>query len=273
MPLDKPVLGAALCLDMLALHQDWLRSAPRDIELQSFAWPAVLASDPSAAIARARTLLKGHDGRLGLHGPFFGFALDCPDLAIVNVIQERMLKMLEICEALRADQMVVHSPYTTWDNANIAAYPEQEANKIERCRFVMAPIIARAETIGCTIVIENIEDFDPFARVRLAEALNSPNVQISLDTGHAHYAHVTTGAPRVEAFARAAGAALEHVHLQDSDGRADRHWHPGEGSVDWQALFSELAQLPRWPRLILEVNDERGIAKGAAHLAQLGLAV
>jgi sugar phosphate isomerase/epimerase len=271
---DKPVIGAAFAsLDMLALHADWLRAAPRDIELQSFAWPTLLMGDTAAATARARKLLEGCTGRLGLHGPFMGFTIDCPDPGIAALAQARMLKALEVCEALGADQMVLHSPYSAWDHAILATEPAQALSKIERTRFLLAPVIARAEAIGCTLVIENIEDIDPRARLGLAAALKSPNVRLSLDTGHALFAHVKYGAPPVDVFVHAAGAALEHVHLQDADGQADRHWHPGLGALNWYALFAALAELPRWPRLILEVNDERGLPRGAAHLAALGLAV
>ncbi|HMO08640.1 MAG TPA: TIM barrel protein, partial [Paracoccaceae bacterium] len=64
-----------------------------------------------------------------------------------------------------------------------------------------------------------------------------------------------------------------HVHLQDTDGFADRHWHPGEGRLNWPAIFAVLRGLRTMPRLILEVNDSRGIRRGAEHLAALGLAV
>ena len=273
MPKDTPVLGAALSLDMLALHRDGVLEAQRDLEIQSFCWPTTLDADLEPMVARAKALLQGYTGRLGLHGPFMSLSIDCADPLITEVIRARMLRTLDICAELGADQMVIHSPYSTWDDYNNATDPAAAHMQIERTRFVLDPVIARAEDAGVTLVIENVEDRDPRARVVLAQALKSKRLRVSLDTGHAQYAHVTTGAPPVDVYVRAAGAMLEHVHLQDADGHADRHWHPGEGSVNWRALFSAMAELPRWPRLILEVNDERGIRKGADHLAALGLAV
>ena len=58
-------------------------------------------------------------------------------------------------------------------------------NLVERVKATLAEVIARAETIGCEIVIENIEDKDPRDRVRLAKALESNKVRVSLDIGHA----------------------------------------------------------------------------------------
>ncbi len=270
---DLPVLGAALGFDMLSLHRDWILDYQRDLEIQSFCWPTLHEDDIAPMVARAKTLLQGHTGHLGLHGPFMSFSIDCADPLITEVIRARMLRTLDICDSLGADQMVIHSPYTTWDDANNATDPGAAHIQVERTRYVMAPVIQRAEELGVTLVIENVEDKNPHDRVALARALQSDKVKVSLDTGHAHYAHGTTGAPPVDVFVRAAGAMLEHVHLQDADGYADRHWHPGMGSVNWHAVFAALASLPRYPRLILEVNDERGIRRGADYLIGLGLAL
>ncbi|MFN3971188.1 MAG: sugar phosphate isomerase/epimerase family protein [Gemmobacter sp.] len=267
-----PVLGAALTLDMLARHRDWVLSAPRDVELQSFASARALTGDMTPLIDRARGLLDGHVGRLGLHGPFLGFSIDTYDPAVAEIVRTRMLACLDACAALGADQMVVHSPVTIWDHSNHLAEPLQAQVQIERVRWVMGPVLARAADQGVTLVLENVEDVDPAARLRLAEALHSPALALSLDTGHAHYAHTLAGAPPVDAFIHAAGPRLHHVHLQDTDGFADRHWHPGDGSLNWRAIFAALNTLRTMPRLILEVNDQRGLRRGADHLVALGVA-
>lgn len=269
---ELPVLGAALSLDMLELHRDWVLESQRDLELQSFCWPNTDPSDTPAMVARAKRLLDGHSGRRGLHGPFMSFNIDCVDPAITEIIQTRMRRVLDICAELGADQMVIHSPYGMWNEADIATSPAAGYIHIERVRYVLGPVIAQAEALGVELVIENVEDIDPLARLRLTEALKSPAVKLSLDTGHAQLMHARAGAPPVDAFVQAAGAALRHVHLQDIDGFADRHWHPGEGVIAWHAVFAALGRLARMPRLILEVNDERGIRRGAEYLAARGLA-
>ena len=268
-----PVLGAALTLDMFALHRDWILAHQRDVEIQSFAAPQWLTGDMTPRIEKTRAMLDGYSGRLGLHGPFLGFQIDAADPGVAQVVQSRMLACLDACVALKADQMVIHSPVTTWDHSNHACEPAQALNQIERVRFLMGPVLARAQDVGVTLVLENVEDVDPMARVRLADALKSPAVAVSLDTGHADYARRLAGAPPVDVFVQAAGKRLQHVHLQDTDGYADRHWHPGEGLLAWRPIFAALGRLPVMPRLILEVNDTRDIPRGAAHLAAMGLAV
>jgi sugar phosphate isomerase/epimerase len=98
-------------------------------------------------------------------------------------------------------------------------------------------------------------------------------VRVSLDTGHANYAHLSTGGPPIDYYVHAAGDLLHHVHLQDTDGYADRHWNPGEGNVPWREVFRALGRLSSNPRLILEVIDKSSLRAGADHLIALSLAV
>lgn len=272
MTLALPALGAALDLRSLPKYRDWLLAEQRDLELQDFFKPEVLDGDWKPLAADIKKLLDGFAGRLGIHGPFWGFKIDSHDPLVREVVTKRLLQGLEVAEAISATQMVIHSPFTTWDFNNIALYPGGFEQLAQRVAATLRPVIARAEAINCEIVIENIEDKDPAARVMLATALGSALVKISIDTGHAHYAHTSTGAPPVDYFVRAAGDMLTHIHLQDSDGYADRHWAPGEGTIRWASIFRAIAGLTSKPRLILELRDHDHVAQGAAYLTGLGLA-
>ena len=267
-----PVLGAALNINSIPAHRDWLLERQRDLEIQDFIHSHLLDGNWRATADRIKSLLDGHTGRRGIHGPFFGFKIDTQDPLVRQVAAKRLLQGLEIAEHLGATHMVIHSPYTTWDHNNLDMAPDARANMIERVHATLREVIARAEDIGCDVVIENIEDKDPHDRVELARALGSPNVRVSLDTGHANYAHHSTDAPPVDFYVEAAGDMLAHVHLQDTDGYADRHWPPGEGNISWSAVFRALARLTSNPRLILELRNHDHVRAGAAHLTSLGLA-
>ncbi|TBW35213.1 sugar phosphate isomerase/epimerase [Siculibacillus lacustris] len=267
-----PLLGAALTLDTLALHRDWIFERQRDLELQDFCFAEVLSGDWRSRADAARTALAGYRGRLGIHGPFWSLPLAADDPEIRAVVARRMAQGLDVCEAIGATQMVIHSPYTTWDHANLDEHRDARARLIERAHLTLDAAVARARDIGTTLVIENIEDKDPHARVELAASFDAAVVRVSLDTGHAHYAHGSTGAPPVDRYVQAAGAALDHVHIQDADGYADRHWLPGEGTVAWPAVFRAVAKYCDRPRLLIEVKDQVGLRRGADHLVGLGLA-
>lgn len=268
----KPVLGAALSINSLPAYREWLLSRQRDLELQDFFRAEALEGDWRGVADRVKQLLDGFKGRLGIHGPFWGFKIDSHDPLVRKAVTTRLLQALEAAEYVGATQMVVHSPYTTWDHNNLDLYPGNREAVVERVQSTLSDVIRRAEQIGCEIVIENIEDKDPHERVRLARALDSKNVRISLDTGHALYAHSSTGAPPVDYYVDAAGDMLAHVHLQDADGYADRHWAPGEGVMPWVALFRALGRLNSNPRLIIELRDHAAVFAGAKYLTELGVA-
>lgn len=270
---DLPVLGAAMNRKTLAVHRDWILEKDRDLEIQDFFDSAVLDGDWQSVVSEIKPLIAGYKGRLGIHGPFWGFKIDSQDPLIRAVVTKRFLQGLEVCEALGATQMVIHSPYTTWDYNNLDANAGAREGVVSRVHQTLKDVVARAEAIGCELVIENIEDKDPLDRVKLAESFGSKAVKVSIDTGHAHYAHVSTGAPPVDLYVTAAGEMLHHIHIQDSEGYADRHWLPGEGTIRWEAVFRAIGKLAVKPRLIIEVKDQMNIRRGAAHLERLGLAV
>jgi sugar phosphate isomerase/epimerase len=270
---NRPVLGAALTIGELERLHNWVMERNRDLELQEFGYAQVLEADWQPLVDRYKNLLSGHQGRVGIHGPFWGFDIAPRDPDIRVIVRKRLLQGLEVCEALGATHMVVHSPFTTWDYNNLDGYPGEREALFRRCHKTMGDAVKRAEEIGCEIVIENIEDIDPRDRIALAQSFNSRNVRISVDTGHAHYAHCSTGAPPVDYFIITAGKLLSHVHLQDADGHADRHWAPGEGNILWRSVFDAVARHCDNPRLILELNDKGKLVQAASYLEELGVAL
>jgi sugar phosphate isomerase/epimerase len=268
--MPAPLIGAAIDVADLAQWGDWIVKDHRDLELQDFCEPEVIAGDWRTRVEEALRRLDGYRGRLGIHGPFWGFTVDSHDPDVRAVVRRRLDQGLDVCAALGATQMVVHSPYTTWDGNNLDTVPGARDAMLERIHACLAPAAARAADQGVALVVENIEDTDPLDRLRLAESLGEA-VQVSLDTGHAHYAHVSTGAPPVDVFVRLAGDRLAHVHLQDADGHADRHWALGDGTIRWAGVFRALADCASAPRLVLELADKRGIGPSMNYLGGLGL--
>lgn len=269
---DLPIVGAALTLDALETHRSLMLEKPRDLELQDFTKGETLNGDWAPLVERAKKLLDGHEGRVGIHGPFWGFSVDTMDPDVREVVKKRLLQGLEVCEALGATHMVVHSPFGTWGDNNKHFWDPTGERAIELCHLSMKEAVQRAQNIGCELVIENIEDKDPKDRLALADSFQSSAVALSIDTGHAHYAHGSTGAPPVDAYVLAAGNRLRHIHLQDADGYADRHWSLGRGTVNWHAVFDALSTLTSNPRLIIELRNLAQVPLSIQYLQDQGLA-
>ncbi len=267
-----PVIGACLPVESLAHYRDWLFDMDRDLEVQTFHQPGVIDGDWQTPAAEAAKALDGFRGRLGIHGPFWGFTIDSMDAGIREVVTRRMMQGLDVCERLGATLMVIHSPFTTWDAQNLDAWPNARDLLFERVHQTLDAVVKRAEDQGVTLAMENIMDVNPADRRALCDSFGSESLKLSVDTGHAHYAHGSTGAPPVDYFVRDAGADLAHVHLQDADGYADRHWSLGEGTILWPSVFRALAEIEAEPRLVLELRDKDRIPDSMAFLAAAGLA-
>ena len=268
---ELPVIGAQLCVLDIDRHRDWLFERNRDLELPEFCLADILNA-PAPFIGMAKAKLDGWHGRLGIHGPFSGFELDVKDAEIRAVVRKRIDQALDVCAALEARQMVLHSPYDAWDHANLDNGPGDRARHVRAVLETLKPALDRAEALGVVLVLENIKDVDPAARAAVVDAADSPALRLSVDTGHALWAHVTCGAPPVDRFISQAGANLAHIHLQDADGYADRHWPLGRGNILWEAVFTALAGTKAAPHLIVEINDFDRVRESVAHLERLGLA-
>lgn len=265
-------IGACLRANEVAVHRDWLFEAGRDLELQDFMTHAALTAELEDRVSAARAALAGFTGRLGIHGPYEGLDIDSKDPELRPLITARFLRALEAADRIGARQMVLHSPYDLWYRNNLHAMPGYAEGKLERIHAVLGPVVQAAGEKGIRLVIENIEDVEPQTRRTMVESFGSDAIALSIDTGHAQLARRMSGAPPVDYFVRDAGAALAHVHLQDVDGHADRHWAPGEGEIEWAAVFRALAESDGAPHLVLELRDKAAIPRGFAWLEGLGLA-
>ncbi|MEP2531328.1 sugar phosphate isomerase/epimerase family protein [Shimia sp.] len=268
---DLPVIGAQLTVLDLDKHRDWVFEKNRDLELPEFCMADILRA-PDVFIDMAKSRLDGWTGRLGIHGPFTGFEIDTKDRDMRAVVQARLDQALNVCESLGAVQMVIHSPFDLWDKHNFGNGPKDLDKRIAQILETLGPALRRAEGCGVVMVLENIKDIDPAHRAAVIDAAGSPALQLSVDTGHANWAHVMAGGPPPDRFISEAGNSLAHVHLQDTDGYADRHWPLGCGTISWHAVFEALKGCKSDPHLIVEINDFDRVQESVAHLEKLGLA-
>jgi sugar phosphate isomerase/epimerase len=153
---SRPILGAALCRSSLAAHVDWLREAPRDLELQHFVDAEVLDADWSGLAAEVNRLLDGHQGRRGIHGPFWGFTIASYDPEVRRIVARRMDQALDVCAAVNGTHVVIHSPFTTWGYNHRGLYPTDTDRMLSAARDTLGGALKRAEDMGVTFVLENI---------------------------------------------------------------------------------------------------------------------
>ncbi len=265
-------LGAALMIDELEDHLEWLTSGKRDLEIQDFSQHKLLDGDWQAQADKAKALLEGYPGRMGIHGPFWGLSLANPDPLLRDAVKKRLEGGVKVAAQLGATHMVVHSPIDPWMHRHIAYDAVRREEIVDLMKDTLTDVLAQAEDVGCTLVMENIMDLDPRVQLELVKAVDSDALRVSLDVGHAFCMHVQHGAPPPDRFVSEVGEYLEHLHIQDTDGYLDRHWLPGEGSVNFKALTDAVSALKRRPKLIIEVKEKASVQRAAAWLSEPNLA-
>ncbi len=265
-------IGAAVQIQDLAALREWLIADQRDLEIQDFYNCNLLDQAWQPLIQAAKTQLDGYHGRLGIHGPTDGLPLITLDKRVRRLVQDRLRQGLEICTALAATHMVLHSPFDCFGHSQMHhSWGQGLQGEIDAAHVVLDEIVPLAAQINCTLVIEVCYDNSITPLLALVRSFNSPFVQLSIDTGHALIMH-QYGGPMPDQWVREAGATLGHLHLQDVDGQLDRHWPPGMGNVNWQALFEALSELDHLPRLLLELKDVGKIPQAMKHLGEIGVA-
>lgn len=268
---ELPILGACLRVENIDLFRDWLTEAPRPLEIQGIAAPQFLDGDWKPKAAKARKAIEGLPGPVGTHGPA-GDIMGMDDPQIQALAVKRLDQGLDLCAEIGTTHMVVHSPFTAWHDVNSVLFPDRRQERLDWLEASVIAAVRRAETLGVTLVIENIEDQDPSFRNEIVDQIGSAHFKVSIDTGHAFCAHKRTEAPAVDAFVRAAGDRLFHLHLQDTDGTCDRHWGVGQGDIPWRGVFDAIAALDVAPRLVFELRNKDDILPSAEYLVSRGFA-
>jgi len=252
-----PLVGAAIQVKDLQSHLEWILADQRDLEIQDPSFGDILDGDWQASVKKARDLLDGYTGRLGIHGPWHGLPLLIYDRRVIDLVVMRLKQALEFAAAIGATHMVLHSPFEFYGHPEIAhSWDQYLAKEIKQVHLVLEDVLPRAEQVGCMLVMEVSYDTHTLPLLELVRSFKSDNVQLSLDTGHAAVLQ-RIGGPPPETWVREGGRLLKHVHLQDTDGLLDRHWPPGKGKLDWSAFFNALNKLDHQPRLLLEISPDK----------------
>ena len=125
-------------------------------------------------------------------------------------------------------------------------------------------MIRRAETLGMVIVLENtiFPTDTPAELLGYLKRFRCDAFGICFDAGHANLMDGTPGkrsADMIEWIRRRWNGEVRFevdtlalllpdvvtCHLHDNDGSDDRHWLPGEGTIDWPRLLARLEKAPR----------------------------
>ena len=186
--------------------------------------PAALR--PGTITRRQAERVRAEADALGLEVSSASFHADSTAL---NKRLDETFAAVDVAEWLGADVLVVNAERATEDENTQA---QQFAAIVERmkrlCGLAGPKGIRVAVEPEPLLAIATVDDM-----VRLVEAVGSPALAVNLDIGHAE---VTEG--DVPGAIERLGGLIVHTHVEDIAGRVHKHLLPGEGDIDFPAVFA-----------------------------------
>ncbi|MCU0496442.1 MAG: sugar phosphate isomerase/epimerase [Anaerolineae bacterium] len=219
------------------------------IEVMAFAYPDVLDGDWKGTLTHYQQLLQTVSGPITVHGPFMDMVSGSPDERINAVCRERYLHAAAITAELGAQVMVLHANFIGtlhntyyregWHSRNVEFWSR---------------LINQVATLGVTVVLENMWEFDPTILANLLKAVDHPHLRACLDVGHAHL--FSESQFTLLNWIQILEPWLIHSHMNNNNGIIDEHHsfdYPA-GVLNYQEVLRIIRSLTHPPMIVLEMD-------------------
>ncbi len=214
--------------DKIAQYLPFIREGRFDLEIY-FPTGTIDTLKGNDLVQLKRSLDYGPS--LSIHAPFMDLSPGAVDPKVRAVTIERFLLMFDVAELLEPRAIVFHSGYEKW------RYALDVRLWLEKSVKTWRAFVRKAEDRNIKIAIENVFEDAPDNLRLLMEEMSSPHFGVCFDTGHCHL------------FSRVAleewiGQLLPYIcelHLHDNRREADDHLAIGDGTFEFERLFSLLS--------------------------------
>ena len=167
-----------------------------------------------------------------IHAPFMDLSPGAVDSKVRAVTLERFSCIFDIAEILKPKAVVFHSGYEKWK------YALKIDIWLENSLITWGALSKRAVDMGLKIAVENIFEDEPTNLKLLMEEMGSEHFGICFDTGHFNlFSRVS-----LEEWLRQLSPYIIELHLHDNDKTFDSHLAIGDGTFDFNTLFSTLKE-------------------------------
>ena len=189
-----------------------------------------------------------------LHGVFIDINPASGDLDFRSLSRKRSHQSCRLAQRLGVKSVVFHS----------SCFPNIRGAYMQNWASVCADFyLELAETYGLKIYLENSADFDPTPLCTLMQMVNSEDVKVCLDYGHAFVSRVP-----IATWFSELGDNIAYLHLSDNNGSFDDHLPLGQGKIDWFEADALYRSLERNVPMTLEVGGPKDIEASFAYLKQ-----
>ncbi len=196
-----------------------------------------------------RLHLKAHS----LHAPSSGL-----NIASLNEKERKdslkvIKKSMESCSEIGGEIVIIHPcSIEMFGDARIYSTAKN------RTEDSLCTLTAFAERLGIRLAVENLPNIGGWRfgtevseLNQLVLKINNPHIGLCLDTGHVFVGRESVSLSK-DVFA--CGKDLVALHIQDTDGKKDRHWLPDEGIINWTQFLKDLILIDYRGALTLEIS-------------------
>jgi sugar phosphate isomerase/epimerase len=195
-----------------------------------------------------------------LHAPFSGLDIASLDEAERKNSLEVVKKSMEFCSEIEGKIVIIH-PCSTEVSGNDQGYLRAK-NKTEDSLGTLATF---AEKLGIKLAVENVPNIGGWSfgtevaeLSKLVSKISSTHIGLCLDTGHVFVGKDNANLSK-DFFE--CGKNLIALHIQDTDGKKDRHWLPGQGIINWAQFMKDLISVDYQGDLTLEISGSPELAE------------
>ena len=159
---------------------------------------------------------------------------------------------IDIAAALETRKVVVTTPFWLWKKGESGGF--RMMNKVEtlkKAEQILKELTDYAEKRDVTLLLEPLSHLETTAvetldeTVATLDAIDSPNLQAMLDTGHINITATKLGRDPTKYLiehVNKLNGRIAHVHIDDNFGDVDAHLVPGEGNINFKPFLNALEQ-------------------------------
>jgi sugar phosphate isomerase/epimerase len=196
---------------------------------------------------------------LTMHAPFMDLSPGAVDSQVREVTVNRFNQVFEIAKILQPKAIVFHSGYEKWKYAmRVDLWLKNSLKTWEH-------FAKRSFNMGVKIAIENIFEDEPTNLRLLMEKMGSEYFGLCFDAGHFN---LFSRIPLGEWLDQISHYIVE-LHLHDNNRTFDDHKAIGDGTFDFQTLFSAVSD--RNPIYTIEGHTKEAVVKSMEALKKYTL--
>jgi sugar phosphate isomerase/epimerase len=182
-----------------------------------------------------------------VHAPFGSVDLSNPDEIPRREAVQAVVRSLDVAQTINCELVVIHAGLSTGDPDEVQLRRRQSIRSInELCKL--------SSQRGLGLAVEYLPTNVPRIGNTSADIIDLFRVVdgapgVCMDANHANL-----GEPLAEAI-RALADRIVTVHISDNDGINERHFMPGEGTIDWGEFMSLLDEIGYEGPLMYEASN------------------